>query len=206
MQCKKIKERCNWVILVFRDFSSPIFFVGFYVPWIVMRTLFGNSFQSNLFYSSWYTPLVYVSVNFFFQCGLLCLFFIVFFPSQPDVVNITWIIGYIHRSIVDKIDPTSEDVERVKIPYQLHWVTYFCEMWSEEFIYRAFNWSVKNTFDEPWRGSPFFSSKVEEWLMMTFVMENCLLDLFVVLNLHLEPVWIDNSCLVFFVSQIELNI
>jgi hypothetical protein len=30
-----------------------------------------------------------------------------------------------------------------QIPYQLHWVTYFCEMWSEEFIYRAFNWSVK---------------------------------------------------------------
>jgi hypothetical protein len=102
---------------------------------------------------------------------------------------------------------TSEDVERVKIPYQLHWVTYFCEMWSEEFIYRAFNWSVKNTFDEPWRGSPFFSSKVEEWLMMTFVMENCLLDLFVVLDLDLEPVWIDNSCLFFFVSQmLELNI
>ena len=34
----------------------------------------------------------------------------------------------------------------------------------------------------------FFSSKVEEWSMMTFVMENCLLDLFVVLNLDLEPI------------------
>jgi hypothetical protein len=63
-------------------------------------------------------------------------------------------------------------------------------MWSEEFIYRAFNWSVKITVDEPWRGLPplFFSSKVEEWSMMTFVMENCLLDLFVVLNLDLEPI------------------
>jgi hypothetical protein len=71
------------------------------------------------------------------------------------------------------------------LPYQLHWVTYFYEMWSEEFIYRAFNWSIKNTFDEPWRGTPppfIFSSKVEERLMMTFVMENCLLDLFVVLK------------------------
>ena len=34
---------------------------------------------------------------------------------------------------------------------------------------------------------PPFSSKVEEWFMMTFVMENCLLDLFVVLDLDLEP-------------------
>jgi hypothetical protein len=36
-------------------------------------------------------------------------------------------------------------------------------------------------------GPPPFSSKVEEWFMMTFVMENCLLDLFVVLDLDLEP-------------------
>ena len=31
------------------DFSSPIFFWGFYVPWIVLRTLSVNRFQSNLF-------------------------------------------------------------------------------------------------------------------------------------------------------------
>jgi hypothetical protein len=30
---------------------------------------------------------------------------------------------------------------------------------------------------------PTFTSKVEEWLMMTFVMDNRLLDLFVVLDL-----------------------
>jgi len=29
---------------------------------------------------------------------------------------------------------------------------------------------------------------------MTFVMGNCLLDMFVVLDLDLEPIWIDNSC------------
>jgi hypothetical protein len=44
----------------------------------------------------------------------LCLFFVVVFFSQPGVVNITWITGHIHRSIVDKIDPTSEDVEMIK--------------------------------------------------------------------------------------------
>ena len=144
--------------------------------------------------------------TFFFNV-VFCVCSLLFFSSQPDVVNITWIIGHIHHSIVDKIDPASEDVERAKIPYQLHWVTYFYKIWSEEFIYRAFNWSVKNTFDEPWRGSPFFSSKVEEWLMMTFVMENCLLDLFVVLDLDLELIWIDNTWFFFFVSQmLELNI
>ena len=45
--------------------------------------------------------------------------------------------------------------------------------------------------------------------MMKFVMENCLLNLFVALDLDLEPIWIDNSRFVwsFFVSQkLELNI
>jgi hypothetical protein len=34
----------------------------------------------------------------------------------------------------------------------------------------------------------FISSKVEEWLMMILVMGNCLLDLFVVFDLDLEPI------------------
>ena len=56
----------------------------------------------------------------------------------------------------------------------------------------------------------FFSSKVEEWLMMILVMGNCLLDLFAVFDLDLEPIWVDNSCcfclFCFFVSQqLELN-
>jgi hypothetical protein len=34
---------------------------------------------------------------------------------------------------------------------------------------------------------------VEEWLMMTFVQENCLLDLFVVLDLDLGSILIDDS-------------
>ena len=52
----------------------------------------------------------------------------------------------------------------------------------------------------------YFSLLMEEWIMMTFVMKNCLLDLFVVLDLDLEPIWIDNSW-GFFVSQkLELNI
>jgi hypothetical protein len=93
-----------------------------------------------------------------------------------------------------------------KKTYQLHWVTYFCEMWSEEFIYRVFNLSVKillmNRDEDP---SFFLTSKVEEWLMMTFVLENWLLDLFVVLDLDLGSILIDNSF--FSVSQkLEINI
>jgi len=50
----------------------------------------------------------------------------------------------------------------------------------------------------------FLTSNVEEWLMMTFVLENCLLDLFVVLDLDLGSILID---IYFFVSQnLEINI
>jgi hypothetical protein len=42
----------------------------------------------------------------FYVCSLLIFF------SQPDV-NITWITGHIHRSIVDKVNPSSEYVELV---------------------------------------------------------------------------------------------
>ena len=65
----------------------------------------------------------------------------------------------------------------------------------------------KNLFDEAWRGfpPPFLTSKMEEWLMMTFVLENCLLNLFVVLDLDLGSILIDNFF--FFVSQkLEINI
>jgi hypothetical protein len=53
-----------WVILIFRDsgFFIPNIFVGFYVPWIVMRTLSVYRFQSDLFYSS-----VFVLCCFFFS-------------------------------------------------------------------------------------------------------------------------------------------
>jgi hypothetical protein len=52
---------------------------------------------------------------------------------------------------------------------------------------------------------PLLTSKLEEWLMMKFALENCLLDLFVVLDLDLGSILIDNSFL--FVSQkLDLNI
>jgi hypothetical protein len=100
------------------DSSSPIFFVGFFAV-NLDRDIVRESFSVKyILHSLWFTRLVYVLMNFFFQCGLLCLFFVKCF-SQPDVVNITWITGHIHRSIVEKIDSTSEDVERVKNTFSI---------------------------------------------------------------------------------------
>jgi hypothetical protein len=75
----------------------------------------------------------------------------------PDV-NITWITGHIHRSIVDKIDPTSEYVEMVK-KYTLSITLGDIFLWN---VIRRIYLTVKNTFDEQWRGpSPlFFNLKV----------------------------------------------
>jgi hypothetical protein len=56
----------------------------------IVRESFSVKF---ILHSLWYTPLVYVFMNFFFQCGLLCMFLVDFVFSQPDV-NITWITGY----------------------------------------------------------------------------------------------------------------
>jgi hypothetical protein len=60
------------------DFSSPIFFWIFYVPWIVLRTLFVNRFQSILFYILHDICLVYVFVNLFFNV-VFCVCSLFFF-------------------------------------------------------------------------------------------------------------------------------
>jgi hypothetical protein len=164
------------------DFSSPIFFWIFLCAVNSVEDIVRESFSVNfILHSSWYMPLFYVFVNLFFNV-VFCVCSLFFFFSQPDVVNITWITGYIHRSIVDKIDPTSEDVEMVKeniLSITLGYIFFWNVIRR---IYLPFLQLIsKNTFDEPWRGSPLFlSSEVEEWLIMTFVMEICLLDPFVV--------------------------
>jgi hypothetical protein len=73
----------------------------------IVRELFSVKF---ILHSLWYMPLFYVFMNLFFQCDLLCFFLCCFFFLNP-IVNITWNTGHIHRSIVDKIEPTSEYVE-----------------------------------------------------------------------------------------------
>ena len=102
--------------MVFRDrrFFFPNTFCRFVCAMNRNEDIVRESFSVNfILHSLWYTHLVYVFVNLFFSmwssvCVICCCFF-----SQPDV-NITWITGHIHRPIVDKIDPTSEDVEMVK--------------------------------------------------------------------------------------------
>ena len=142
------------MFLVFRIrgfFSPNIFFCFFAVnlswghcPWIVFSQIYFTFF------------MIYASrlrfYELFFQCDLLCLFFVDFFFSQPDINN-TWITGHIHRSIVDKIDPTSEYVEMVK-KYTLSITLGYIVLWN---VIRRIYLTVWNTFDEPWRGSlPFF--------------------------------------------------
>ena len=136
-------------------FLPPIFLLVFLLPWIVMGESFSVKF---ILHSLWYTPLVYVFMNLFFQCDLLCLFFVWFF-SQPDV-NITWITGHIHHSIVDKIEPTSEYVEMVKTN-TLSITLGFIYLWNviRKMYLPCVQLISKNTFDEPWRGPPLFNLK-----------------------------------------------
>jgi hypothetical protein len=184
------------VLLVFRirGFFFPIFFAVFFCceswwghcPWIVFGQIYFTLFMIYASRLRFYEPFFFYVV--FCFCSLLIFF------SQPNV-NITWITGHIHRSIVDKIDLTSEYVEMVKkdtLSITLEYIV----LWN---VIRRIYLIVKNTFDEPWRAPPplFITSKLEEWLMMKYVLENCLLDLFVVLDLDLGSILIDNS---FFLS------
>jgi hypothetical protein len=70
------------------DFSSPIFFVGFFLLWTLMGTLSVNRFQSNLFYILYDIRLSSTFLwTFFFQCGLLCLFFVDFFLNPMSILH-----------------------------------------------------------------------------------------------------------------------
>ena len=133
-------------------FLPPIFLLFFFAvnrDGDIVRESFSVIF---ILHSLWYASRLRFYEP-FFQCGFLCLFFVVCF-SQPDVVNITWITAHIHRSIVDKIEPTSKDVEMVK-RYLISDI--------KELIYTAFNWSVKILLMNRDEDPRFLTSKVEEW-------------------------------------------
>jgi len=106
--CKYIKERCKCD----RGSFSNIF------CWFLCAVNRDEDFVRELFsakfilHSSWYIRLSSTFLWTFFFNVVFCVCSLFF--SQPDVVNITWMTGHIHRSIVDKIDPTSKDVKRVK--------------------------------------------------------------------------------------------
>jgi len=105
------------VILVFHDlafFFRNIISVVFLCAVNRYEDIFCESFSVKfILHSSWYTPLVYVFCEPFFNV-VFCVCSLFFFFLKPDVVNITWITGHIHISIANKINPTSEDVEMVK--------------------------------------------------------------------------------------------
>ena len=130
----------SWIFL-------PQYFLLFFLPWILMGTLSVNRFQSNLFYILYDIRLSSTFLwTFFFNVVFCVCSLLIFFLSQPDV-NITWITGHIHRSIVDKIDPTSEYmyVEMVN-KYTLLITLGYIVLWN---VIRRIYLTVRNTFDEP---------------------------------------------------------
>ena len=140
---------CFW-FSVFVGFSSQYFLLFFFAVNLdgdIVRESFSVKF---ILHCLWYTPLVYVLMNLFFNVVFCACSLLIFF-SQPNV-NITWITGHIHRSIVDKIDLTSEYVEMVKkdtLSITLEYIV----LWN---VIRRIYLIVKNTFDEPWRAPPPF--------------------------------------------------
>ena len=95
-------------------FSSPIFCVGFFAvnrDGDIVRESFSVKIDFTFFMI--FASRLRFNKPFCFQCGLLCLFFVWLFFFSTDVNN-TCITGHIHRSIVVKMDPTSEYVEMVK--------------------------------------------------------------------------------------------
>ena len=147
------------MLLVFRirGFFFPNIFCWFFCcefwwghcPWIVFSQIYFTFFMIYASRLSFYEPFYSMWSSVYVPCW--------FFFSQPDV-NITWITGHIHRSVVDKIDPTSEYVEMVK-KYTLSITFGYIVLWN---VIRRIYLTVRNTFDEPWRGPPplFFNLKV----------------------------------------------
>jgi hypothetical protein len=106
-----------WVILVFRirEFFLPQYFVLVFFAVNRYGDIVRESFSVKIdftFFMIFASRLRFYK-PFCFQCCLLCLFFVWLFFFSTDVNN-TWITGHIHRSIVVKMEPTSEYVEMVK--------------------------------------------------------------------------------------------
>ena len=77
-----------WVLLVFRIFLPPNIFLGLFLPWIGIRTLSVNHFQSNLFNILYDICLLSMFLwTFFFQWNLLCLFFVVYFLNPMSILH-----------------------------------------------------------------------------------------------------------------------
>jgi hypothetical protein len=76
----------------------------------IVRESFSVKF---ILHSLWYTPLIYVFMNLFFNV-IFCVCSLLFFFLNPMSILHVCITGHSHRSIDDKIDPTREYVEMVK--------------------------------------------------------------------------------------------
>ena len=155
----KTNGGCFW-FSVFVNFPSPNMFVNFFCreswwgncPWIIFIQIYFTLFMIYASRLRFYEPFLPMRSSVLVLC---------FFSPQPDV-NITWITGHIHCSIVGKIEPTSEYVEMAKktnlsitLGYKLLWSV------IRRIYLPCLQFISKNTFDEPWRGPPpfFFNLK-----------------------------------------------
>ena len=110
---------CFW-ISVLVNFPSPNIFVNFvcreswwgHCPWIIFSQIY-FILLCKIVWSSVILLLPLFTFLWTFFLPMRSSVLVLCFFSQPDV-NITWITGHIHRSIVDKIEPTSEYVEMAK--------------------------------------------------------------------------------------------
>ena len=82
-------------------FLPPIFLWVFFLPWIMMRTLSVNHFQSNWFYILYDIRLSSTFLWTFFSIVIFCVCSLLFVLNPMSILH-EWL---------------------KKIPYQLHWVT-----------------------------------------------------------------------------------
>ena len=133
--------------VLFRFSWSLIFLPQYFLLVFICSKLWWGHCQWIVISQNYFTFFVFV-ILFFNVVFCVFWFFFVFFSLNP-------ILPILHELLDHHSNRLVRIVKSVKkILYKLHWVTYLCEMWSEEFISSAFNWSVNKFSDELWRGSP----------------------------------------------------
>jgi hypothetical protein len=131
--CESWWGHCSWIVfsqIYFTFFMIYASRLRFYEPF--------NSMWSSVYVLCWFFSLSTRCQVFRLLTDFVCLYNYEFWLSLCKIVRssvilllplFTWITGHIHRSIVDKIDPTSEYVEMVK-KYTLSITLGYIVLWN----------------------------------------------------------------------------
>ena len=172
-----------FLVFCIRGFFFPIIFCCFFF----VRKLFSVKF---ILHSLWYMPLVYVFVNLFFFNVVFCVCssFIFFLLTRCQYYMNYWT----HTPFnCWQNRPDYWVCSNGKKIYIINYIGLHsfvkCDRKNLFNRKKYFWWSVTRTLPPP-----FLTSKLQEWLTMKFLLENCLLDLIVVLDLDLGSILIDN--------------